>query len=277
MSSSKIFTLLFGLTVLNINAEVRAGEQLPAPPSRAIQFMAAHDINAFNNFMNAPWTDNDKPYAVLRASIEQYATTGPRALRLMERYQSQLVLHPDNHQLQFAYGYAAYLAWVKPGGLNHYATPYGAERRYGLDELYSDICRTPYPHTYNVARLAFLSGVQTFPRAALKNVGIRLMGKDPEDAQVVYGLISVLLTTRSPADTSEAVNLADALVRQYPAKASVYARLASVHYAIWRKSKSPKEANEALSSYRKYLDLASPSDPFRAQAQTLINQLQNGQ
>ena len=254
-----------------------------AMPSKSALAAQAHaDLARYYTWLNAPWTDDDRPYARLRAKIEGSATDGAKAYSLFQAYEAAVAHDPHNPQVQFADYDAAYMADVLPGGLHTVESLSGGPRAIELRDRVGDVFywagRDKPPHTYNVARIVFLCSAYGFADPRLRDLGLRLVKRDPNDYYVKYHTVVVLTASGpgEPADVTRALSLAQDLVRRYPDKPAVYGILGSVYYNRWTISKRPADAILATAEFQKYLQVAPPGASYRPEAEALIAQMQKG-
>ncbi len=246
------------------------GQSVAAPPTPAQVARARADLRTYYAWINAPWTEDDQPYQRIRDSVDRALADGQKPTDLLKQYQAALVKAPGNYRAQFGYYYAAYKGATAAGASN---SNIGLQI---LGNLFINLIRRQYPHTYNYARLAFLCGQYNWIDPELKAVGLRLVRRDPSDYDVKFYTVSTLGGSPVPADHDLAVAYAQDLIRRYPRKPSVYGLLAFVHYQAWLREKDPKEAAQAIAGYQQYLQLAPPDFKFREQAKRYIAQLQRG-
>ena len=271
-------TGVFCLGVLS--AAERCAQAMPSKSALAAQ--ARSDLANYYAWLNAPWTDDDRPYARLRAKIEGSATDDAKAYSLFQTYEAALARDQHNPQVQFADYDAGYLADTLPGGLHAVVTLSSDPRAEGLRErlwnVSTWVIRTPPPHTYNVARLVFLCSAYGFADPNLRALGLRLVKRDPSDYSVGYYTVTVLLASGfgKSADVTRALPLAQDLVRRHPSKPAVYGLLGFAYYNRWTLSKKQADAILATAEFKKYLQVAPPNASYRPQAEAFIAQMQTG-
>lgn len=246
------------------------GRSVAAPPTAAQVAQARADLKTYYGWINAPWTEDDQPYQRIRDSVDRALADGHKPPDLLKQYQAALAKAPSDYQAQFGYYYAAYKAATAPGA---------NDPNIGLQilgHLSTALIKSPYPHTYNYARLAFLCGQYNWIDPKMKSLALRLVRRDPNDYDVKFYAVSTLAANPAPADRALAVAYAQDLTQRYPKKPSVYGLLASLHYQAWLRTKDRNEAAHAIAGYRQYLQLAPPDFKFRKQAGEYIMQLQRG-
>ena len=247
----------------------------PPTPDQVAQSRAQSRamLHTYYAWLNAPWTGDDHPYQRIRANIEQEISSKANPLDLLKKYQKAFEKAPGDPQAQFAYYYAAYQAAISPEGGDNAPFTIGIPI---LGNLFLVVIRTPPPHTYNYARLAFLCEQYGFIDANLKTVGLRLVQRDPSDHDVKYYTISSLALSPTPADHALALTYAHDLLTNYPNKPSSHGMVASLHYQSWLKTKNKQEAQIAISEFQKYLQLEPKQLLYRKQVEKYIAQMQNG-
>ena len=246
----------------------------PPTPDQVAQSRAESRamLHTYYAWLNAPWTDDDRPYQRIRTNIEQEISGKANPLDLLKKYQRAFEKAPGDPQTQFAYYYAAYKAAISPEGGDNAPFTIGIPV---LGNLFLVVIRTPPPHTYNYVRLAFLCEQYGFVDPNLKTVGLRLVGHDPSDYYAKYYTISSLALSSVPADHALALTYAHELLTNYPNKPSSHGIAASLHYQSWLKTKSKQEANIAISEFQKYLQLEPKQLLYRKQVEKYITQMQN--
>ena len=230
-------------------------------------------LHTYYAWLNASWIGDDHPYQHIRTTIEQEISRGANPFDLLKQREKELDKSPGDFQAQFAYYYTAYQAATWP------KRPKNTEFTIGipiLGNLFLVVVRTPPPHTYNYARLAFLCEQYGFIDPNLKTVGLRLVGRDPSDYDVRYYTISSLALSPVPSDHGLALKYAHDLVNDYPNKPSSYSMAASLHYQAWLRTKNKQDATEAISNFQRYLQLDSRNSSYREQAEKYIAQMQAG-
>ena len=232
---------------------------------------AVQSFRINSSWTNAAWTADDKPYAELRAKIDQQAFDGPHAAALTYAYEKALLKHPNDVDAQFAYFYAAYLALKLPGGM---AEQEASQR---TSDMFVEVITHPHPHTYNYARLVYLCESQDMPFPALVPLGKRLMLRDPNDLPVELAQVDNLAYSPRPNERIESLALAERLVKGHPDKASALYSLASAHLAAWIHNRSKQNADETYDAVQNYLRVAPQNDYGRVEARVMLQFLRASQ
>lgn len=219
------------------------------------------------------WTGDNAPYATIRKSIDTAIAAGQNASIIVSRYAPEAQRSPSNAKVQFRWAYATYRAYVAEK-----ISKAGLASLESSRKLYSAITalqNARSPRSYDYTRLRFLMSVEHFPDRHLKDLGRRLLRRDPNDDSVKHRLLFVL--ERYPGsleERHEAVALAQSLLKRQPSKVSYHATLAGAYMLLWEGTKSPSDADKAIANYRKYLQLAPPNATFRKRAQMWIDYIQ---
>ena len=91
------------------------------------------------------------------------------------------------------------------------------------------------------------------------------------NAEVKYQLLSLLDPSESTKEMTESLALAKELIDLDPKRPSAHAAYAGVYWVIWEMTEKRSDAEIAIQSYKKFLELAPPDHEFRGQAERLIS------
>ena len=244
-----------------------------APPTPDQVAQARNYMQTYYAWLNAPWTDDDRPYQHMRQVIEQAISHHANPFDLLKQRQKDLDKVPSDPKAQFAYYYTAYQAATWPKRPDNTEFSIGVQI---LGNLFIAILRTPHPHTYNYVRLEFLCGQYNFIDPNRKAVGLRLVHRDPSDYDVKYYTIASLIPSPLLSDHTIALKYANTMVTEYPKKPSSHSLAGYLHYQSWLQTKNKQDAAVALSQYQQYLQLEPRRSTSRKQAESIIAELQRG-
>lgn len=101
-----------------------------------------------HSWMAAPWNGSDKPYQQMRGTIDNAISGGRKPQELVEFYKLPALEHPNDPKAQFRWAYAAYIA-AKQTDYNQGEKILGSPRQ--------ALVLAPFPHSYEYARLIFLT------------------------------------------------------------------------------------------------------------------------
>jgi len=214
-----------------------------------------------------PWTADERPFKSTRAAIDAAFRSGP-ASKVMKMYGARPADGKDGltPTVQFRRAYTVYRA----AALGDVA----AGRQ--LPQVAYDLDHVRSPRSYEFARIRFLIMAHLFPAPQLRQVGERLVRREPKDYDAKYYLVQVLAPGLSPSDRREALGYCQDLLRLGPRRPSSYAILGFTHFRIWLVGKQRSEGDACVAAYRKYLELAGPRDSFRGRAERIIRTVNQG-
>lgn len=211
------------------------------------------------------WDGDETPYKKARLEIDRAVQEGRDLDALIEKYKAAARENATDPLPQFRWGYTAYQSAAKAGSD-------AAEKLQGVEFA---LKMANSPHTYEYARLRFLVAARSTPFHLLKGVGERLLSRNAKDNEVRFYLISVLDPGFYPTEKSLALELVEEQIRAQPKRPSSYSSKANVYLSLWSKSKSSSDADNAISAYRQFLQLAPQGHPHRKQAIAWIKFLES--
>lgn len=216
-----------------------------------------------------PWTESALAYQEIRTRIDKEFHQADVSVkdRLLIKYKDKALRQPSDPKAQFAWGYAI---WTTRDGTMTYGHLYN--RNYVPIRALRAVSFQP---NYEFARLRFLFEGWQQPLQTLRALGERLIHQNPNDADVKRRLASIYSNNASSRLRQQAVQLAQESIALEPAYSAGYADLGAAYLMLWHKDKDVHAAQQAIVAYRKYLELAPPSFPWRIQAQTLISLIEN--
>jgi hypothetical protein len=187
---------------------------------------AADGIARYRNWLNSKWTDDDAPYAAIRAEIDAKIKRGvsPDAI-------ANSITEMSNHgfynpkayvdpKIVFTYYYAKhqyYLSTRKTEDPNLVGE---------LNDIYIIVRNhsEEIPHTYNFARLVYQIGlINYFDYTYYLPLGERLYQKDPNDARIEGTYGQLLFSSGTPENRKRAFELAEDEKKRHPKLAISYA------------------------------------------------------
>lgn len=227
------------------------------------------------DWVNQPWTGDDKPYKQIKDKIDNAISSGTRLDVLRVQYERAAEKQREDPQAQFAWAYATW-KMVKPTSTASDV----ATILYGVPEA---LARVPYPRAYDFARLRFLVESQD-PRFRL--LGERLLRQAPSDNEVKEHLIGIYVTILFRSDIIKlvppglkqtAVTYAQDMIRSEPNNPRYYANLGWIYLASWHRHKNQQDGDQAIANFRGFLRLAPANDEWRKSAENFIHMIQSQQ
>ena len=218
-------------------------------------------------WINEAWTGDDKPYQAMRNQIDAVLAKSPHlGPALLAKYFADHKAHPASPTALFRWAFTS----LK---LAPESVVLGDD---GLDSVRDAYSKLPSPRTYNYVRLGYLLYQHAFPISGFIKIGERLLKQQPNDFPVQYYYIISLMGSSYLSDINKALLKTQQLIRQQPDKASLYALEGAVYHRLWGCDvilDRPKKTNADLciAAYQKYLDRAPASDPFRKNAEDMID------
>lgn len=213
------------------------------------------------------WTGDDHPYLEIRREIDAAIAGGGNLQVLLQAYQTQAHQKPTDPQAQFRWGYLAYRMAI--------TKPHSVDKDQILSYAGAALEDAPSPHAYEYSRLRFLAREHVLISSHLKSLGERLIERNPKDEEARYALIHVLSDTFYPPKTAAALTNADYLLREHPKNARLYAIIADIHFGEWLTHKQKSEGDNAIASWQKSFQLASPRKQRLAMIQGYIKMIQD--
>ena len=269
---------VFGLAA-HLGTNARANPTTTKPTHKTTAESPAQSrayLHRFFSWMNAPWQGNDRFFAQERKDIEASIQSGQNPADLVKQYESDAKKYPSAPTVQFRYYYAAYESGIK----DHTVSGYEASNiRLGDMHLFDLGVTNGAANTYNYVRLEFLCVVFSDPVGyyTLKDVGARLLAKDPSDFNVKFALTELLSVSRNPTDNVTAVKYSLEMASQYPSNPRVFGMLGYAYYAEWRRSHNQADAANAITAYQHYLNLEPSDSYYRTTAQGYIDQIRKSE
>jgi len=215
-------------------------------------------------WLTRPWTGDDKPYRAIREHIEAAVAHGEAPKAIAQRYQVPAQRNRLDAQAQFAWAYSAHKVFLANPAVFADASALDALSTTGVEDV------------YEYTRLRFMLTQEINPNTNnlyLKNLGERLLKRDPDDKRVRQDLVYALCTDKR--GLSDALRIAQEGVRRHPEDAKLHATVASAYQSIfdWSRARDSVARDNAVAEYKKYLQLAPQSDYFRKYAAFRINAL----
>jgi len=208
------------------------------------------DALSNNAWLNERWTGNDAPYAALRAQVERaFDTMTPQAL--VAQYAPAAKARPNDPIAQFAWGYAVHKAITSA----NYTVQNADDVRFAAEVA---LAETPFPQTYNFARLRFLIALQSPAGGGyhtLIGTAKRLLQKDANDFPVMMGLIALNSQNSDSAAQKAAYALIQKAIKQYPNKPQVYDMLGGWYYAQYILYHHPRDYHLSLDNYQRAMNM----------------------
>lgn len=228
------------------------------PSRQALIEYAKQSLRREYAWFNAPWTDSDRPYARLRHQIEQKFARSQKPVDILKKYKTMVAQHPTDPQAVFAYGYAAYTIANIPDAINSW------DASQELGDFYLAWEKVSAPHTYNYARLLFLTDSNAVTDPNLVAVGKRLAARNPNDYDVEYYLAVALNLSNNISERTQAITYQQDLARRFPNDPRQYRLLGLVHYITAFRTHSQSEAEQAIAAYQRYGSLSPSTEDTRS-------------
>lgn len=216
-------------------------------------------------WVNEQWTGDDAPYAAVRLQIERAVDNGERPSALVEQYANQAKSDPNDPLAQFAWACAASRA-VK------LAPPSKAmsDLRFAAELA---LAEAPQPHTYNYDRLRYLIWIQGAGGLSsyyLRNLGDRLLKRNPQDFSVQMAQCIIYTQNPSLAIQQHGYNLIQQMIKKYPTKPEAYDMLGCWYGTQYLCYHSPTDYQQATVNYQKALDRYPTNSARRADLPNVI-------
>lgn len=199
------------------------------------------------------WTGSDVPFAKIRQEVKEVRTKGNLNKAYLKKLEEAANQRSDDAETQFRWGYA--MLEAPYAGINLKSGPYS--------DYYSVVRalgRPKSPHSYLYARLRFVLMSLEYEYAPLKNLGIRLLNRNPEDTPVKTYLISYLSDLGDVEERKLALKYAQQLVSKYPRWAGAYSILGSYYQTSFLRYDEIDAANKSIAAYQKFISLLPKSD-----------------
>ncbi|MGI4787558.1 MAG: hypothetical protein ACRYFS_01765 [Janthinobacterium lividum] len=260
MHSRSLLLLYLGFWLGMLLSPVTASGTLP--PSHT--YLATKELSQ-NTWLTEAWTAKERPFVLARRSLEATIQSQHNALQLATALEASATKHPKYAVLLFRWGLATYYAsqsrnivWKPPM----------------IDRLLAALDEFPSPHSAEFMRMRFLIEAHYNVTPDLKLMGLRLLTRDPSDDAVRASMYPLLNVIGSPADGRLALTFARELIAKHPTTPKWHAMLGAAYYNIAIHDNTIANCSASVRAYQKYLEMASPNDPFREQAKLLIKEMQ---
>jgi hypothetical protein len=217
-----------------------------------------------SSWVTEKWNGNEKPYAAARESVDNDFSSGRITVSYLSDLKATWSQDERDPLKLFRWAYARYKAQGVHPAIP--PTPIPAE---------GDFNEVPSPHTYEYARVRFLSEISLRRRRELMGVGKRLLARNPNDFDVEFALSRCFGESLSAEEKQSALTYSDHLISKYPDKPSVYTVKADVYFGYWIDHRNKQDARDAIYWYQQYLQRAPANYEWRAQAQKNITLLQS--
>lgn len=209
-------------------------------------------------WLTQAWTGDDAPYVRMEREICGKIHAGRPAQTVLAQARAEATEYPLD--------FAPQVRWL-------YASTQAASRTVDIDWRAIDaVAREDPGNLRAVARIRFAAGVMIDPNEGhpdLDRLGERLLRADPNDRWVRLHLVYDLASSRPSLPKAE--TMARAFVQKEPQNASAHSALAFVEETFWVVSGHRRVyAVGAIAEYKAFLRLAPPNDPFRHDAQYLV-------
>ncbi len=252
--------LVLGLILLGLclapSLWAQTAYRLGSPRPRQTGPLEASGGEAYQSWVNAKWTGDERPYLKVKAALDAALARGTKAPTLVAQYEGPARANELDPKAQYAWAYATQLEVETRQGIPQNPALYGL-RRLGA------------PDCYPVARLRFLLTQELEPNddhLYLRPVAERLMKHDPSDIQVRRTWIFALCSR--PVGMGQALRLAQEDVARIPTGPGAHVTLAGVYDLMFINSHARDTAYQrrAIQEYEAFLKYAKPDDDYRPQA-----------
>ena len=200
------------------------------------------------------WTADEKPFQSARVALVMAQQQHKDMLALAKQYGAAAKKRPNDALAVFKWGCAAWLAYNY--GLNTAANA-------ALFEAYNALERTPSPHSYQYDRLRYLIDACN-SRRGVKELGERLLKRNPNDFYVIYYQIGITYGSLSDTDNQRALELSKLLIQKYPKNPTGYERAGTTYEGLWWCNKKKSDAQTAIDYFRKGKTFLPSNDPNQA-------------
>ena len=230
------------------------------PLAAQITIPLKRQATATASWMTEKWTGDDAPYIAARENIERDFSRGGITVAYLRDLEQASTKNERAPLPLFRWACARY----KSQSLHPALPPMPMPAEGNFNEV-------PSPHTYEYARVRFLSETSIHGRRELMAVGRRLLAHNPNDFDVEYGLTDCFGESMSAEEKQAALVYADHLIQKYPNKPSVYTVKGGVYFSYWVDHRDKQDAREAIRWYQQYLRLAPANYEWRKQAESTIS------
>lgn len=225
--------------------------------------ISGHTIKNYD-WRTVAWTGNNTPYHHMRIDIDRLLAHGQKADVLERKYGALAKKDFYNPQFQFRWAYVARKAALAIYPFNHSK----------INAPINAMDGTIKPNTYDWIRLRFLLAIEMHHAPDLIPIGERLLHHAPNDLEVKYEFVGVLMHSSSITDRRKAVSYAQSLLKLSPKHAAYHSSLAAACRNLWMVSQNPIDGNRALLEYNTYLKLAPLNAPLRKDVEFWIKNIQ---
>ena len=217
-------------------------------------------------WMLEKWKSNSYPFSQLQKAIEaELGDTKPnQAKKVLEVHAKSFASKPQSSIELFRYAAALYLCSKYEGQSSSHRELFLVSQRFASVQS---------PGNYYYSRIRFLITLKTFPHPNLRRLAQRLLLRNPKDVDVLYQSLPLFDASQPDQKRQVFANL-NTLRRLKPQSPALDSAEGGIYYRAWLSSKQPSDARMALAAYNRFLQIAPADEPFRAQAQRLIQQLQ---
>lgn len=222
--------------------------------------------NPHEAWLTEAWTEDNAPYLKIRLDLEALNDNHLITVSLMDSYRQSYLEHPDDPENAFRWVYATYLA-------SKSITSFPQEDI--AKSAILDRFPKPSPKTYDYDRLRFLLAVQGIAKPKYEVIAEKLYSQDPNDVRVTANYARVLSMTHIPKNKRKALDLAQKLIHKEPNSSKHETLLGSIYLDSWYYSHNIQDKKLAIDAYQAFLRKSQDNDPFRSQAEFLINLLKN--
>ena len=237
--------------------------QIPIYPSRTPGIL----VTRMWDWTTDAWDGNDKPYQQARTVIDQSVAAHHNLAALLGQYKAQAQRRPDDSLALFRWSYIAYQVMLSRKNSR-------VEQFKALDGVQEAFYHTPSAHTYNYARMQFLTGEFYTTHHQAVPVAKRLLKVNNDDYLVNYSLAAIYMEDYVSPNFQQVFAICARLKQLYPQKASVYALMGEAYVLRWHQEKNVAFAQGVVENYRKYLEIAPPDDDFRKRVKSIIKEFE---
>lgn len=209
------------------------------------------------------WTGDDTPYRKIKLAIDRAVAKKTLTAAAMTNYERAADQSPTDPQAQFQWAYASFQA--------QRLLPLLPQKVFPWTGVFQ---RAPFPHSYEIARLAFLMETHGGGEPHLQSLGERLLVRNPADYDVEYNLVRCIDSSLSPQMRDKALAHANHLMHMRPKYALSYAALGNIYFNIWLGKNDRVAGAKAIKAYQEYLRLGPPDKMGRQTAEKLIKAIQ---
>lgn len=198
------------------------------------------------------WTGNEKPFIKMKREIDEAVSKKGLTRTTLEQYRKEAQEKPRDPAAQFRWGYA--LLQAPKAGMD-----FGSRYWRAYTPVISALAKAPSPRSYEYAKLRFLLMTLEYQHAPLKNIGERLLRRDPQDVMVKSYLVRYLASSDSPPERKRALTYAQGIVKTNPKWLGGYSALGFVYMQNLFLYGDLSSADKAVNAYQQYLKLIPAS------------------